>query len=408
MTDQHFGPSSTSGTSSATSVKAAGEPSHAVVGSFTLRDLVVLAGVLVVFAGSLAPIIRQLGYSNFWNGSGLFYLVLGVLLPLSVGVLFVTRRVSPESTLRVGSLSVDQFASVVSAYAVGYFFWGLVATTSWGFIIGFIGAATMLAATTFGPLIPMFAGDFAGRVSAPAHRVALDAVPANPVLKSETSGSSASRSGTGAHGVAGSAAASGSADAVPGPAMEQPVQSATPEVDQFLGGAAAGAERDEARSQSDSAHEAEVAEDSGQLNEPASGTFGSPADEASALAAEQSSDEANTETSINPAVHSGTGASAFSETPTPAAKPESIGASKDPATQPETGSHAVYDAFWFAVDKPRAVVDEKTGAFLYNLEPGNWILALADRGHDFLVQNTDGRVGVLRDLSSIERAPEGE
>ncbi|HSU70416.1 MAG TPA: hypothetical protein VLI70_03095, partial [Micrococcaceae bacterium] len=97
-------------------------------------------------------------------------------------------------------------------------------------------------------------------------------------------------------------------------------------------------------------------------------------------------------------------------------QPESIGATVDPATrqqQPtgfghEEADRPVYDAFWFAVDRPRAVVDEKTGGFLYNLEPGNWILALQDRGHDFLVQNTDGRVGVLRDLSNIERAPEGE
>ena len=37
------------------------------------------------------------------------------------------------------------------------------------------------------------------------------------------------------------------------------------------------------------------------------------------------------------------------------------------------------------------------------VEPGGWVLALEDRGHEFLVQHTDGRVGVLRDLSNIER-----
>ncbi|MDN5668069.1 MAG: hypothetical protein L0G87_06695, partial [Renibacterium salmoninarum] len=57
-------------------------------------------------------------------------------------------------------------------------------------------------------------------------------------------------------------------------------------------------------------------------------------------------------------------------------------------------------------DRPKAVLDEHTGGFLYNIEPGTWFLALQDRGHDFIVQNSDGRIGVLRDLSSIERAPE--
>jgi len=45
----------------------------------------------------------------------------------------------------------------------------------------------------------------------------------------------------------------------------------------------------------------------------------------------------------------------------------------------------------------------QTGAPAFVIEPGGWVLALEDRGHEFLVQHTDGRVGVLRDLSNIER-----
>ncbi len=30
-------------------------------------------------------------------------------------------------------------------------------------------------------------------------------------------------------------------------------------------------------------------------------------------------------------------------------------------------------------------------------------MALEDRGHEFLVQDTDGKLGVLRELSNIER-----
>lgn len=52
----------------------------------------------------------------------------------------------------------------------------------------------------------------------------------------------------------------------------------------------------------------------------------------------------------------------------------------------------------------REAVNPEDGTPAFTLEPGGWILALEDRGQEFLVQNTDGRTGVLRDLSDIERA----
>jgi hypothetical protein len=74
------------------------------------------------------------------------------------------------------------------------------------------------------------------------------------------------------------------------------------------------------------------------------------------------------------------------------------------ATRPYEDDGARYEAFWFAVSQPRTAVDASTGQPLFNLEPGQWILALQDRGQEFVVQSPDGRVGVLRDLSGIERA----
>ena len=55
------------------------------------------------------------------------------------------------------------------------------------------------------------------------------------------------------------------------------------------------------------------------------------------------------------------------------------------------------------MSQQRTAVDPQSGLPLFNLEPGQWILALQDRGSEFLVQSQDGRVGVLRDLSGIER-----
>jgi len=81
-----------------------------------------------------------------------------------------------------------------------------------------------------------------------------------------------------------------------------------------------------------------------------------------------------------------------------------IGATVDPASRhDDTDGQPIHEAFWFAVAQHRTAFDPRTGAPAFVIEPGGWVLALEDRGHEFLVQHTDGRLGVLRDLSNIER-----
>ncbi|MFH5878657.1 hypothetical protein [Arthrobacter sp. NA-172] len=83
---------------------------------------------------------------------------------------------------------------------------------------------------------------------------------------------------------------------------------------------------------------------------------------------------------------------------------QSIGATVDPASRRDEDEHGTqYEAFWFAVAHPRTVVDEHTGMTAFTIEPGTWVLALEDRGNEFLVQDADGKTGVLHDLSNIER-----
>jgi hypothetical protein len=83
---------------------------------------------------------------------------------------------------------------------------------------------------------------------------------------------------------------------------------------------------------------------------------------------------------------------------------EPIRATVDPASRPEeSDEEPAHEAFWFAVAQHRTAVDPQTGGPAFVIEPGGWVLALEDRGHEFLVQHTDGRLGVLRDLSNIER-----
>lgn len=62
--------------------------------------------------------------------------------------------------------------------------------------------------------------------------------------------------------------------------------------------------------------------------------------------------------------------------------------------QPSTG------AFWFAVPVER----HTEGEHCFVLPPGEWILALEDRGDSFLVQAPDGRRGVLAEVHDVERA----
>ena len=58
--------------------------------------------------------------------------------------------------------------------------------------------------------------------------------------------------------------------------------------------------------------------------------------------------------------------------------------------------------FWFAVPEPRVAVDP-AGNPAFQLEPGKWILAMADNGDSFTVQSEDGRIGELRNVHGVER-----
>ncbi len=559
MTEHEFGPEDQG---SGTERGAVRSGQQAVLGPLTLRDVVVLASVLVMFIGSLLPIFRGPSGPNLWNGASLFFVGIGILLPLVVAALFLVRRLAPKAGpagLRVGSLSVDQFASVVAAFATAYFFLSTVSGFALGFLIALIGSLGLLAATVVAPLLPFFAADFAGRPQVPAHPVAREAVPAQAkpaALKPAARNAEAAKT-EGAREPAGHAAVqptaeSGAAEVSPAAWGEQPPSyqqpGSAPELDQFLGTAAAAggvtaaaaslpaeeqaawgnqheaglpaeAARRDASGHPESAAEhftnpaeetllhppvPEESAESGaeeaagltagdggghaaaghvagsfahpvreaEVHEPAGpegAAFGHLAHEPEAHEAEVHEPEvheagyqhggyepaapalshveeagqgsaargaadhqpAGHELGAHEGAHEPWAPAAAPEQAAPSsaigqpataihetvrARPESIGATVDPVSRQQranqdhgaAGGSADYDAFWFAVDRPRAVVDEKTGGFLYNVQPGNWILALQDRGHDFLVQNTDGRVGVLRDLSNIERAPEGE
>jgi hypothetical protein len=468
-----------------------------VLGPFTVRDLTVLASTLVLFVASLIPMFES--RYNLWNLGSLFFLGLGVILPLIVTALFVARRLSPESRVRVGSLSIDQFASVVASFALGFFFLSAAEHFVPVMLVGLIGSLGLFAATVPARFIPFFAGDFLDRAESPAHVVAREsaapfrkpAAPKEPKAAKEP-GSSAlagwskrltagglGGAGRGAGGVdAGSSAvpasgpqgsdrpfAGSTASHVPYGATPN---GATPNGATPNGATAHGTTPNGARQPTASqagampaaaaatlgnaagnnAAAATAAASVGAAAAAGRGSDASPATQAadvvpSASGRTQAADvvssasertqaadvvpSASERTQAADVVPSASERTQAADVPAPAARESSsgqaagaapaatmlnpqvrsqepIGATVDPASRPEEHEEQpVHEAFWFAVAQPRTAVDERTGMPAFVIEPGGWVLALEDRGHEFLVQHTDGRVGVLRDLSNIER-----
>ena len=433
------------------SSKTAGKKNEAVLGPFTIRDLTVFGSTLILFVASLIPMFAV--RYNLWNLGSLFFLGLGIILPVIVAALFVARRVSPGTKMRVGSLSVDQFGSVVASFAVAFFFLSIAGAFVPSMLLALVGALGLLAATVLGRLIPFFAGDFLGRAEVPAHVVARDSAvpvrkPRAPKAPKEAADEKASKAagtsavsgwakrmtpggqsaakeqasrghessgaaGPAAGGSAGAAAvagaAAGYAAATPAaaqqaPAQQAPAQSAVPtpvvsSPETQAAGVVPAASAPGTPSAAEQTQAAAVvpAAATSPAAESASAAGGQVPD-AQARAAAAAEDTRAAEvpvaashsapTTVNPQVR----------------QQEPIGATVDPASRPEDHeAQPVHEAFWFAVAQPRTAMDEHSGAPAFVIEPGGWVLALEDRGHEFLVQHTDGRVGVLRDLSNIER-----
>ncbi|CAN7515165.1 hypothetical protein [Arthrobacter sp. LjRoot14] len=502
---QATGPANSGKPASADGAKPAGsrltgKKNETVLGAFTVRDLTVFASTLLLFVASLIPMFAS--RYNLWNLGNLFFLGLGIILPLIVTALFVARRLSPESRVRIGSLSIDQFASVVASFSLGFFFLSAAQEFVPVLLVGLIGSVGLFAATVLARIIPFLAGDFLDRAEVPAHVVAResaapfrkpsapkepkpakepgsstlagwskrltagaaggggaadapaggkgapasavqnggrpyagasagdtplaathhgatqfgtpqhepaqhgaarqgDAVPAAAAGVAASSGHAAGNNAAAAAGAAavGAAAASRGADASPATQAADVVPSAS-ERTQAADVVPSVSERTQAADVVPSVSERTQAADvvpSVSERTQAAGVVPSVSERTQAAGPEAHSSQATgavpsasapAETMLNPQVRS----------------QEPIGATVDPYSRPEEDEEQpVHEAFWFAVAQPRTAIDERTGMPAFVIDPGGWVLALEDRGHEFLVQHTDGRVGVLRDLSNIER-----
>ncbi len=392
----------------------------AVAGPLTIRDLAVLGSVAIIFIGSLIPlVVTDVGSFNLWSTTNLFYVGIGMVLPLAVGALFAIRRFSPGTRLRLGSLSLDQFASVVAVFAVFFFFAGTATNFRIGYLVGLIGAVLLMASTTCATWIPVLAADFAGRTEIPAHVTARDAVAPHARQSSpkpvgaKAPGASAAASGAAtASGWSASRPAAAShtaAGQVFTPAKDGRTAGAGPDAGATaVSGAAAGAaavapSAATAASSASPAIDSEAPSAEGPSGAAAAAGTATPAQgggfavgqaTAAAPAAAQALDPVeDLPTSLNPQLPDQPAEEAPAKT--------SIAATVDPAA-------VSAEPFWFAVDRPQNVIDETTRQFVFKLAPGAWILALEDRGTSFLVQDSHGKTGVLLDLVGIERASDSQ
>nr|WP_243847552.1 hypothetical protein [Microbacterium ulmi] len=168
----------------------AGIPPQYGVGPFSIREVAIAGIWLVAFVVSFFPVTAtwtgttaaiRLTWGSVWT-SGLPW-VLTIAVPTVAVFLLVLRRLSPQGIRRVGSLGIDQFASVAFSVATVVWLgwvWDTVAfaagsgiwTRSWVMWVEFALMIAGVVLTVFAPVIPPLAEDFEHRPEVVAHRSA--------------------------------------------------------------------------------------------------------------------------------------------------------------------------------------------------------------------------------------------
>lgn len=157
------------------------------VGPFTIREIALVVVWVIAFIVSFFSIFSDRRYSFLPDGSASVWTsglewVLTIGVPTVAVFLIVLRRFSPDGIRRVGSLGVDQFASVAfSVSAVVWLVWlwtnvgtaistGGVWVYSWVVWVEFFLMLIGVVLTVAAPFIPPFEQDFRGRPEVVAHR----------------------------------------------------------------------------------------------------------------------------------------------------------------------------------------------------------------------------------------------
>jgi hypothetical protein len=156
------------------------EPPQYGVGPFTIREVALVGVWLVAFVVSFFSVFHH-DFASVWTWNLQWILTIG--LPTVAVFLIVLRRLSPQGIRRVGSLGIDQFASV--AFSVAAVVWlnmvwasislsidGPGSPYSWVIWVELVLMLAGVVLTVFAPIVPVLEQDFRGRPEAPAHRSA--------------------------------------------------------------------------------------------------------------------------------------------------------------------------------------------------------------------------------------------
>ncbi|MFC7789477.1 hypothetical protein ACU045_10900 [Microbacterium sp. MAHUQ-60] len=379
------------------------EPEYGILG-FTLRELVIVGAWALAFLVSFFPVLH--GGASVWTSGIDWILTIGV--PTAAVFLVVLRRFSPEGIRRVGSLGIDQFASVAAAVAAVTWtqvVWHQVTASiqsgalllGWVPVVALVATLALVAATVVAPLIPGLREDFEGRMETLAHRNADPVrpvirrprpVPAPPVVDAEADDESQMVAAT----------AETAVDPEPGN---------TP-----IAGADA-TEEAEGEADADATRVIEVVPDVEAPQPQAASVAGLPADPGPRQ-------EGTAYTDPIGALHEifesrGTPVPGDAEHPPGGQDP----AGRDGSEQNRAGGEAeallrrnrseyVRDVqteaqpFWILAATERDVLDER-GQPLYRIGPNAWTLVIEDRDGAYVVRHDDGRIGYLHDLSDITK-----
>ena len=374
-------------------------PEFGILG-FTLRELLIVGVWLLSFIFSFFPLS---GGVSLW-GIGIQW-ILPVAVPTIAVFLLVLRRFSPDGIRRVGSLGIDQFASVAFSVAATVWagtlwlaisasistgYWGL----PWNGIAMMVTSVALVVLTVFAPIIPGLKEDFHGRLGTLAHR---NANPVRPVI-----------------------------------ARPRPEQEPAPESESVLAPEAATTDVEDqtavvdssalplvvdldietsGRQATDEIARFDLAEQVPLTAHASGGGIGTEqeaTDEAYVPAYSRRSRNQEPEiVSDTGSIESLLETAATYETDVVADEPEPVLLERSSvaddveATNPRDVVPAA-QPFWILAPSERDVHDER-GEPLFRIGPNAWALVIEDRGGAFVVRHDDGRIGYLHDISDITK-----
>lgn len=390
-------------------------PEPGILG-FTLRELLIVSIWLVAFVVSFFPLAAG---EPVW-GLGIQW-ILPIGVPTAAVFLIVLRRFSPDGIRRVGSLGIDQFASVAfSVAAVTWLsaLWAAVASTiefdiwtlNWVGIIQLLASIALVVLTVFAPLIPGLKEDFHGRLVTLAHRNANPVRPvvARPRPERDDSPTAADVAATGSVDAQETATDASLADepvadepvAEPGAVEETPTR-AVPTDDAVT-----------SRFATDEVARLDLPGQVPLAAHASGGGTGTAPDAGQDATTDDGYVPAYSRRSRNDEIYSTTSEiESFLEevavdvpderTPAPSAD-EGEGSPASAARVSNPVDDASAQPFWILAPTERAVYDER-GEPLFLIGPSAWSLVIEDRGGAFVVRHDDGRIGYLHDISDITK-----